>query len=192
MNRVILVLDKMEKMDRAIVLNELVELTLSEVSLIAIEGFLDAEPSLEYFDQYAKFNFFVREELEELREIIEYLEALKIADSCLFHPFLARGLDVIYTEFELAGKTSSDENIDIYITPIGTVKHALVLARELRNEGKRVEVELSGKKVRKAMERANKGNVLKVIVLGEDEITNGQYMIGNMTSGEIEARIFSF
>jgi len=102
------------------------------------------------------------------------------------------GLDVIYTAFELACKTSSDTNVDIYIIPIGTVKQALVLARALRNKGNRVEVELSGKKVRKAMERANNENVSKVIVLGEDEIANGQYQLRNMTTGEVEARVFSF
>lgn len=242
MNRVILVLDKMEKIDRATLMKELVELTLSEVSLLAIEGFLDAEPSLKYFEQYAASNSFVREGLEEVRELNEYLEALKIEDSCLFHPLLARGLeiytgtiyeiflrngpikssigsggrydnaiggligseqnfatvgisfglDVIYTALELAGKISSDANVDIYIIPIGTVKHALVLARALRKEGNRVEVELSGKKVRKAMERANKENVSKVIVLGEDEITKGQYMLRDMTTGEIKTRVFSF
>lgn len=102
------------------------------------------------------------------------------------------GLDVIYTAFELAGKTSSDANVDIYIIPIGTVKQALVLARTLRNEGNRVEVELSGKKVRKAMERANKENVSKVIVLGEDEVANDRYQLKNMNTGEVEKRSFSF
>lgn len=242
MNRVILVLDKMEKIDRATLLKELTELTLSDASLTAIEGFLDAEPSLNYFEQYISSNSFVREGLAELRELKEYLEALQIADNCIFHPFLARGLeiytgtiyeiflrngsikssigsggrydnaiggligsdqnfatvgisfglDVIYTAFELAGKISSDAIVDIYIIPIGTVKQALVLARALRNEGNRVEVELSGKKVRKAMERANKGNVSKVIVLGEDEVVNNQYQLRNMNTGEVEKRAFSF
>lgn len=242
MNQVILVLDKMEKIDRATLLKELTKLTLSDASLIAIEGFLDAEPSLNYFDQYIASNSFVREGLVELRELQEYLEALQIAGNCIFHPFLARGLeiytgtiyeiflrngsikssigsggrydnaiggligsdqnfatveisfglDVIYTAFELAGKTSSDANLDIYIIPIGTVKQALFLARTLRNEGNRVEVELSGKKVRKAMERANKENVSKVIVLGEDEVSNNQYQLRNMNTGEVEKRAFLF
>lgn len=242
MNQVILVLDKMKKIDRATLLKELTEFTLNDASLTAIAGFLDAEPSLNYFDQYIASNSFVREGLTELRELQEYLEALQIADNCIFHPFLARGLeiytgtiyeiflrngsikssigsggrydnaiggligsdqnfatvgisfglDVIYTAFELAGKTSSDANVDIYIIPIGKVKQALVLARALRNEGNRVEVELSGKKVRKAMERANKENVSKVIVLGEDEVANDQYQLRNMNTGEVENRSFSF
>lgn len=242
MNRVILILDKMEKIDRATLIKELTELQLSKDSLIAIEGFLDVAPTLEYFDQYVTQNEFVQQGVEELRELTDFLTALNLT-SCVFNPFLARGLeiytgtiyeifladgaikssigsggrydnaiggligtdqafatvgisfglDVIYTAFELAGKVEKNPSvIDIYIIPIATEIEALQLASALRKDGNRVEVELSGKKVRKAMEKANRENVCKVIVLGEDEVRKNQFLLKDMKSGEVLEIEFKF
>ncbi|AWE07164.1 histidine--tRNA ligase [Lysinibacillus sp. 2017] len=242
MNRVILILDKMEKIDRATLIKELTELQLSKDSLIAIEGFLDVAPTLEYFDQYVTQNEFVHQGVEELRELTNFLTALNLT-SCVFNPFLARGLeiytgtiyeifladgaikssigsggrydnaiggligtdqafatvgisfglDVIYTAFELAGKVEKNASvIDIYIIPIATEIEALQLASALRKDGNRVEVELSGKKVRKAMEKANRENVCKVIVLGEDEVRKNQFLLKDMKSGEVLEIEFKF
>ena len=197
MNRVILILDKMEKIDRATLMNELSELALTENTLATIEKFLDASPTLAYFVPFTEHNEYIKQGVIEISELMDYLRALQIEEFCVFNPFLARGLeiytgtiyeifladgaikssigsggrydnaiggllgtdqsvatvgisfglDVIYAAFELAGKVEKRESdIDIYIIPIGTQKEALVLARELRNEGNRVEVELSGKK----------------------------------------------
>jgi len=236
MNRVILVLDKMEKIDRETLVKELRELGLEAASLTAIEGFLAADATLEYFEAYAEVNDFVREGLEELKELGAYLEALGIADACVFHPFLARGLeiytgtiyeiflrdgsikssigsggrydnaiggligsdadfatvgisfglDVIYTAFELAGKVKALATVDVMIIPMGTEKEALCLASTLRAQGKRVEVELSGKKLRKAMEKANREGIAQVIVLGEREVADGMYEVKDMVTGEVE------
>lgn len=242
MNRVILVLDKMEKIDRKTLVKELRELGLEAASLTAIEVFLDAEVTLDYFEQYASANNFVREGLAELRELGDYLATLRISDSCVFSPFLARGLeiytgtiyeiflrdgsikssigsggrydnaiggligseadfatvgisfglDVIYTAFELVGKVKSLAVVDMLIIPIGTEKQALRLASALRAKGKRVEVELSGKKLRKAMEKANREGVAQVIVLGEREVAEGVYALKDMVTGEVEQVRFSF
>ncbi|MER2192249.1 MAG: histidine--tRNA ligase [Solibacillus sp.] len=242
MNRVILVLDKMEKIDRMTLVEELAALGLEGKSLQAIEGFLDAQATLDYFEQYATENRFVTDGLQELRELNRYLEALCITESCVFHPFLARGLeiytgtiyeiflrdgsikssigsggrydnaiggligseadfatvgisfglDVIYTAFELAGKENADALVDIYIIPLGTEQEALCLATALRARGKRVEVELSRKKLRKAMDKANRENVPNVIVLGEQEVAEGMYKLKNMRTGEVETYSFCY
>lgn len=242
MNRVILVLDKMEKIDRATLITELRALGLEDETLASIEGFLDAEATLDYFEQYTDENEFVREGLQELRELNGYLETLDIADSCVFYPFLARGLeiytgtiyeiflrdgaikssigsggrydnaiggligsdadyatvgisfglDVIYTALELAGKEDRSAHVDVYIIPMGTEKEALRLAHALRQSGKRVEVELSGKKLRKAMDKANRENVASVIVLGEQEIAEGMYKMKDMRTSEVEEYCFSY
>ncbi|MER1987248.1 MAG: histidine--tRNA ligase [Solibacillus sp.] len=242
MNRVILVLDKMEKIDRMTLVKELAALGLESKSLQAIEEFLDAQATLDYFEQYATGNRFVAEGLQELRELNRYLEALCITESCVFHPFLARGLeiytgtiyeiflrdgsikssigsggrydnaiggligseadfatvgisfglDVIYTAFELAGKENADALVDIYIIPLGTEQEALCLATALRARGKRVEVELSGKKLRKAMDKANRENVPNIIVLGEQEVAEGMYKLKNMRTGEVETYSFCY
>ncbi|MCL1696084.1 MULTISPECIES: histidine--tRNA ligase [unclassified Lysinibacillus] len=241
MNRVILILDKMEKIERATLEKELMELGLFEKSLQDIVQFLDAKPTLGYFKSFVSKNEFVRQGLQELTELAGYLCALGIEKQCVFNPFLARGLeiytgtiyeifladgmikssigsggrydnaiggllgtnhsyatvgisfglDVIYTAFELTGKAEKrTSDIDIYIIPIRTEKEALVLAAALRNEGNRVEVELSGKKVRKAMDKANREDIQKTIVLGENEVSANRYKMKDMNSGE--EQLFSF
>ncbi|HEY4624172.1 MAG TPA: histidine--tRNA ligase [Solibacillus sp.] len=243
MNRVILILDKMEKVDRATLLKELTELALTTDSLTKIEQFLNAEPTLAYFESYRTENDFVAHGMTEVQELMGYLQALQIEQYCIFNPFLARGLeiytgtiyelfladgaikssigsggrydnaiggllgtdeslatvgisfglDVIYTAFELANKIEQKpREIDVYIIPINTERQALQLATALRKLGNRVDVELSGKKLRKAMDKANRENVGKVIVLGENEIIANRVAIKDMESGIVEEMNFIF
>lgn len=243
MNRVILILDKIEKIDREIIMKELMGLELSTESVQKIVQFLDAAPTLDYFDSLSNMNEFVQQGVEELKELTSYLFALGIDQQCIFQPFLARGLDiytgsiyeifladgaikssigsggrydqaiggllgteiqyatvgisfgldVIYTALALTKKLEQEEaTIDLYLIPINTKKEALVLATVLRNEGYRVEVELSDKKIRKAMEKANRENYKQVIVLGENEVAANQYNVKNMATGEEETFKFTF
>lgn len=244
MNRVILVLDKMEKVSVESMMDELAQLQLSSNSLTQIKAFIESKGQLtiQSFRQWEQENSNVQEGLQELAELTIYLEALEIQGICIFNPFLARGLeiytgtiyeifladstirssigsggrydnaiggllnsdktfatvgisfglDVIYYAFELLERVNKCSVIDIYIIPMGTVKEALKLATNLRSEGKRVEVELSNKKVNKAMERANREGVAHVIVLGNDEIINGAYRIKNMQTGESEKVVYNF
>lgn len=243
MNRVILILDKMEKVDRATLVKELTELALTTDSLAKIEQFLNAEPTLAYFESYRTENDFVAQGMTEVQELMGYLQALQIEQYCIFNPFLARGLeiytgtiyelfladgaikssigsggrydnaiggllgtdeslatvgisfglDVIYTAFELANKIEQKpREIDVYIIPINTERQALQLATALRKLGNRVDVELSGKKLRKAMDKANRENVGKVIVLGENEIIANRVAIKDMESGMVEEMNFIF
>ena len=242
MNRVILVLDKMEKIDRMTLVKELEELALTSDSLAAIEQFLDTEPAFDYFEQYATLNNFVQEGIAELRELDSYLQALNVMDNCIFNPFLARGLeiytgtiyeiflkegsikssigsggrydnaiggligsdqsfptvgisfglDVIFTAFELNGKVAVESEIDVYIIPMGVEKEALQLATTLRQQRKRVVVELSHKKLRKAMDKANRENIPNVIVLGEQEVKNNTYQLKNMMTGTTEEKSYNF
>ncbi len=245
MNRVILTLDKIEKIDEKTMLAELKALGLSDNSIHKIKHFLDERPqiSMAYFEGFATENVFLQQGLQELMELTSYLEALEISDQCIFNPFLARGLeiytgtiyeifladgtirssigsggrydnaigglletnqtyatvgisfglDVIYTALELSGKTEQNApSVDIYIIPLGTEKEALKLATALRREKYKIEVELSGKKVKKAMEKANRENTPKVIVLGDNEVNQNRYKIKDMKSGEEEIVAFIF
>ncbi|WP_249650803.1 His/Gly/Thr/Pro-type tRNA ligase C-terminal domain-containing protein, partial [Lysinibacillus sp. D4A3_S15] len=75
------------------------------------------------------------------------------------------GLDVIYTNLEVIGRIEQNVPIvDIYVIPLGTEKSALKLAAALRQHEYKVEVELSGKKLKKAMEKANREKTPQVIV----------------------------
>ncbi len=59
-----------------------------------------------------------------------------------------------------------------------------VLAKELRGQGLNVLVGLEEQKIGKALEFANKKNITRVIILGEDEIKKKVYKIKDMISGE--------
>ena len=101
------------------------------------------------------------------------------------------GLDVIFTAMMLDEQKNQETLIDIYIIPINTTVESLVLAKALRKDY-RVEVELSGKKLRKAMDKANRENIPFVIVLGQEEVTQNHYMLKNMQTGETATKTFIF
>lgn len=74
---------------------------------------------------------------------------------------------------------------DLFIAPMGeeALRHAVLLARDLRREG--VSVELStDKKLKRALETANKIDARYALILGDNEIAAGVYALKNMASGE--------
>lgn len=235
-NSVILILDKMEKIDQVTLLKELEEQNLSPSTIELIKQFLNANPTITYFEKYREENELIKQGYEELIELQDYLQVLNVGESCVFNPFLARGLeiytgsiyelflkdgaikssiggggrydnaiggligseekfsnvgisfglDVIYTAMEQRENSADQALVDIFIIPLNTEKEALRLAWQLRQQGNRLEVELSGKKLRKAMEKANRENIRKVIILGENEIKSGRYEMKDMQTGEVE------
>ncbi|AMO86565.1 Histidine--tRNA ligase [Solibacillus isronensis B3W22] len=235
-NSVILILDKMEKIDQVTLLKELEEQNLSPTTIELIKHFLNANPTIAYFEKYREENELIKQGYEELIELQDYLQVLNVGESCVFNPFLARGLeiytgtiyelflkdgvikssiggggrydnaiggligseekfstvgisfglDVIYTAMEQRENSADQALVDIFIIPLNTEKEALRLAWQLRQQGNRVEVELSGKKLRKAMEKANRENIRKVIILGENEIHTKRYEMKDMQTGEVE------
>lgn len=235
-NSVILILDKMEKIDQITLLKELEEQNLLPSTIGLIKQFLNANPTLAYFEKYRLENELIQQGYEELVELQNYLQVLNVSESCIFNPFLARGLeiytgtiyelflkdgtikssiggggrydnaiggligseekistvgisfglDVIYTAMEQRQNHANEALVDIFIIPLNTEKEAMRLAWQLRQQGNRVEVEMSGKKLRKAMEKANRENIRKVIILGENEIQSGLYELKDMQTGEVE------
>jgi histidyl-tRNA synthetase len=77
--------------------------------------------------------------------------------------------------------------LDLFIAPLGepAVRHAAVLARDLRASG--VTVELVEAKLKRAMELANKLGARHTLIVGENELNAGQYQLKNMTTGEQHA-----
>src|SRR5690606_37407588 len=95
-NSVILILDKMEKIDQITLLKELEEQNLLPSTIGLIKQFLNANPTLAYFEKYRLENELIQQGYEELVELQNYLQVLNVSESCIFNPFLARGLE-IYT-----------------------------------------------------------------------------------------------
>lgn len=74
----------------------------------------------------------------------------------------------------------------LFIIPLGekAKEQALAMAQELRHKGIPTLVELTGKKLNKAMNLANSSGAQYTVVIGDDEITTGRLKLKNMKTGE--------
>ena len=244
-NKVVLILDKLEKVGIESVTSELNEQGLPSATITLIKQFLmdKGNSSFGYFEAIAEKNDEVRQGLNELKELESYLEYLGVEKHCVFNPFLARGLeiytgtiyeifladlsikssigsggrydnaiggligtneefstvgisfglDVIYTAMNTTVKELKENPyVDYYIVPIGTQKESLLVANYLRNQGYKVECEMSNKKVGKALDKANKEKIRNVVIIGEDEVRNNQFKIKDMFSGDERTEAYLF
>lgn len=109
-NKVVLILDKLEKVGLEAVSSELTEQGLSPSTVQLINQFLTDKnnTSYSYFEPFSAQSEQVKQGLEELKEMETHLEFLGVNNQCIFNPFLARGLE-IYTgtiyEIFLSDKT---------------------------------------------------------------------------------------
>lgn len=74
----------------------------------------------------------------------------------------------------------------LFLIPLGdeAKERILLLAQDLRNQGISTLIELSGKKLNKAMQLANAVGAKFTAVIGEDEIKTGSVKLKNMNTGE--------
>lgn len=96
------------------------------------------------------------------------------------------GLDVILTALTGKEGESGEPSADLFIIPLGTEKECLTLAGILRAAGLRVELELAGRRLKKALDYANKENIPLVIILGENELASGSAVLRSMREGTEE------
>lgn len=64
------------------------------------------------------------------------------------------------------------------------IKKSLIIADKLRKAGKIVELEIMGRKLRKALDYANSRGFKKVIIVGEKELNEGKVTVKDMITGE--------
>jgi histidyl-tRNA synthetase len=95
------------------------------------------------------------------------------------------GLDVIYTAMSIGpkGVLQAQPSVDVYIIPLATDEECLKLARLLRQEGIRVDMDLTRRKLKKSLNYANKENIPFVLILGENELKDGVVILKNMKDG---------
>jgi histidyl-tRNA synthetase len=76
--------------------------------------------------------------------------------------------------------------VDAYIAPLGAGmnRHALKLARELRDAGLVIDVGDESFRLKKAFEAAEKMSARYVIIVGENEINSGSLAVKDIKSGE--------
>lgn len=83
------------------------------------------------------------------------------------------------------GRRFPAPRLDVYVAPMGeaALRHAAVLAAELRHGGLSVEVG-TDRKLKRMLELANKAAARFTIILGDDEIEKHSYTVKEMESGE--------
>ncbi|MGG0240078.1 histidine--tRNA ligase [Bacillus rhizoplanae] len=92
------------------------------------------------------------------------------------------GLDVIYTA--LLQKELASPSVDVFIIPLETQAECLKIAHMLRtNENLKIELELTNRKLKRALNYANKENIPYVLIIGEEEINNNVAVLRNMKEG---------
>ncbi len=74
--------------------------------------------------------------------------------------------------------------IDIYMVPLDTDTETLKLASLFRSEGYRVLIEMNKKKIGKCFEYAERNNIKYVMIVGQDEVSSGNYKIKDMDKKE--------
>ena len=97
------------------------------------------------------------------------------------------GVDRALLAAEAEGVIGSDDFVsDLFIIPLGeTAKtKALIIAAELRNHGKTVEIAFGDRALKGAMKGADKSGATHVIVLGESELASGSVELKEMKSGQ--------
>ncbi len=100
------------------------------------------------------------------------------------------GLTCIYEILKSKSELKDSAGIDIFIIPMGTKVESLSLAREFRKLGYRVDIDMSGKKIKNSMSYANREMIPYVIVLGENEISSNLFKVKDMFNNkEIEMKL---
>lgn len=66
------------------------------------------------------------------------------------------------------------------------------MARNLRKQGFKVEIDMANRKIGKTLDRANKENVRNAIIIGQNEVRNNQFKVKDMVSGEERMESFNY
>lgn len=97
------------------------------------------------------------------------------------------GLDVILTALNLRQEERVERTADVLLVPLGTDAVSLGMANRLRATGIRVELEMSGRRLKKALDYANKEGIPFVLIYGENELRNGTVVLRDMREGVEQA-----
>ena len=95
------------------------------------------------------------------------------------------GEDRLVMSVEAAHPDALQPTVDVFLAPLGDAaeQHAGVLAAELRGAGISVERSVD-RKLKRALETANKMGARFALIIGDNEIAAGTYLMKDMASGE--------
>ncbi len=105
----------------------------------------------------------------------------------------AMGIERFVALFEACGGETPTTNVDVYLAALGegTEQRAFALAEELRDElaGIRIEMNLGGGSFKSQMKRADKSGAEFALILGEQELAEGQIGIKPMRSADEQTTV---
>ena len=96
---------------------------------------------------------------------------------------IERIIEVLNTNNLFPKKIESDNNVLISYLSNDLIKNSLKLANKLREKGIPTDLYSEKAKLKKQLQYANNNNIPFVIIIGEDEIKNGKYILKNMKDG---------
>lgn len=96
--------------------------------------------------------------------------------------------DVTLEDFLRTHKLLEDQprRVELYIAVLDEklATHALQLAAQLRQRGKTCEISLGAAKLGKQFQEAEKKQIARVVILGEDEVASSVYTVKTLATGE--------
>ncbi len=94
--------------------------------------------------------------------------------------------DLMRTYGTIKPDDSAHSPADLSLCVLGehNTPYALDIAQSLRNNGIRVSVDLSNKKIGDQISNAGKRKIPKIICIGDEEVKNGKLRVKNLISGE--------
>ncbi len=100
---------------------------------------------------------------------------------------LAFGIEPILENIKKRDGLPKKTVANLLIVPIGeTLEKTIEITQKLRNQGKKIIVDLQRKNISKNLEYANKLGIPFVGIIGEDEVKQNKIKIKNMSTGEEE------
>lgn len=96
---------------------------------------------------------------------------------------IERIIEILNTNNLFPKKIESNNNVLISYLSNGLIKNSLELANKLREKGIPTDLYSEKAKLKKQLQYANNNNIPFVIIIGEDEIRNGKYILKNMKDG---------
>jgi histidyl-tRNA synthetase len=86
----------------------------------------------------------------------------------------------------LKDSTDTDDGPDLFLCTMdeNALKKAVIMARDIRSAGYRVEMSYEAASLRSQMRKADRMKSRHVIVIGENELESGKVMIKNMRTGD--------
>lgn len=96
---------------------------------------------------------------------------------------IERIIEILNTNNLFPKKIENNNNVLISYLSNDLIKNSLELANKLREKGIQTDLYSEKAKLKKQLQYANNNNIPFVIIIGEDEIKNGKYMLKNMKNG---------